>query len=302
MSFSSSDINIPAIIETSKELGELKANKREIRPVNGVECIVDMRTGSCSPLRLTDSFLDHPRRKRATVDLYETKSFIEYVNRHKVANRTHIFGKATELGGSFTAVLDYHDEERSAPGEGAEATKPLANFGQHTCELTLQTTPEWRRWVQSNAKLISQEQFAEFIEDNMNDIVEPAAADILEMAQLLQGKKTVTFRGGRNLRTGAIALEFVENIEVQGTTNRQDGQMQLPDRFKLGLVPFIGADGVEIEARLRFRIGSDGKLSFAYVLNRPYKLIEEAFGVAMANIEQGIGLPVMLGSASIHTT
>lgn len=266
-------------------------------------------SGNITPLVLAERHLDNPRRKRAKVSLVETLSFINYVNAHKIAGTTHLFGRATERGAGFTAVLDYHDVEqtpvKNAPADGSEPTvsggtgKVLAHFGEHVATLELVVTPEWSRWVDHNSKLMPQEQFAEFIEENLNDIVHPHAADVLEMAQGLQGRRDVAFKSGKNLRDGAINLEYTETITLQGTTNRRDDSFRMPDKMTLGIVPFVGASGIEIEARIRFRIDASGKLFFAYVLNRPYKVIEEAFTLARSEIEERTGIDVALGSAAI---
>lgn len=287
------DNNASAIIEVARELGKSETQKPTREKIGNLEVLLHQNGNVIS----LERFADNPRRKRAKVNLYETNSFIDYVNRHKIAGSTHLFGQATELGGSFSATFDYHGAERGASPTPA----PAPGWGEHTAMLSLETTPEWRRWVGNNAKLLTQEQFAEFIEDNQLDIIEPAAAEILDMAQLLIGKKTVNFRGGKNLKNGSIQLEYTETIEVTGNnaTTRRDDAMIVPDKFKLGLVPFVGASGVEIEARLRFRIGDSGKLSFAYILNRPYKVIEEAFQFARDEIEKQTAIQVLLGSGSV---
>ena len=77
------------------------------------------------------------------------------------------------------------------------------------------------------------------------------------------------------------------------------GDMQVPDRFVLGICPFVGAYGVEMSARLRFRISDGGKLTFIYILDRPFKVIESAFASARARIEAETGLTVHLGSATV---
>jgi uncharacterized protein YfdQ (DUF2303 family) len=277
-----------AVIAISREAE--RNLKPEIIELFGTKATLASNGAVC----LLESKAENPRRKRATVGIYETASFIDYVNRHKTAGATHLFGKATELGGSFTAVLDYHEAEKT---DG----KPLPGWGQHTAKLTLEVTPEWARWVGNNTKLIGQEAFAEFIEDNMNDIVTPDAASVLEIAQGLQGRKNVQFKSGKNLRDGSIQLEYIETIEVQGAANRRDDAFKMPEKIQLGIVPFVGAEGVYIEARLRFRIGSDGKLSFAYILNRPYKVIEAAFLLARGKIEQETGIKVILGNGEVSS-
>lgn len=233
-------------------------------------------------------YRNNPKRKRAWLRLVETRSFINYVKEHKSENATHVFGVATEEGGKFTAFIDWHDR-----GEDA-----AANWGEHQVDLLLSTTPEWRRWLGSNSKLMSQEAFAEFLEDNLTDIVRPDAGHLIDIAQMLQGKKTAHFKSGKNLQNGAITLEYSETIETSGS--RVNGDFQVPSEFFIGVCPFVGAEGVEIRARLRFRIVDGGKLHFAYILDRPYKVIEAAFTLAREQIETELGLKVHLGGGQIN--
>jgi uncharacterized protein YfdQ (DUF2303 family) len=282
------DTNAAAIIEVAR-LAE-RSQAPTVRDIGGASNLIYPD----KTIKSLEYLGDSPRRKRAIVLLQETASFIDYVNRHKLARQTHIFGAATENGGGFTAVLDYHKDEPPIDIPGAEKML-LPSWGEHEATLKLETTVEWNRWIAKNGKLQTQEEFAEFIEDNLNDIVRPDGASVLEIAQGLQGRKHVTFKSGKNLRDGAINFEYVEQVEVQGTTSRRDDNFKVPDKFTLGIVPFVGAEGIEIDARLRFRIGSDGKLSFAYVLNRPFKVIQDAFLLARGAIEQATGIRVMLG-------
>lgn len=237
-----------------------------------------------------ERFMAKPRRQRATVLLYEAASFIDYVNAHNRQSMTHIFAKANERGGEFCAIIDYHPRGLLDGGHG-----------DHICKLILEATPEWKRWIEKSSQLLTQESFAEFIEDNLTDIIEPDGATILEMAQLLQGKKSVAFKAGRNLRDGSIQLEYSEEIQLNGGgINRRDDTMKLPEKFKLGICPFVGANGVEIEARLRFRISNGGSLHFAYILNRPFKVVEEAFLATRSDIESKTKIQVHLGTADIR--
>jgi uncharacterized protein YfdQ (DUF2303 family) len=243
-------------------------------------------------INLEDERLDSsPKRKRASVSLIETLSFVAYVNAHKLPGVTHLFGIASESGGEFEAIIDYHGTQDG----GSPAT---IGWGDHNATLTLATTPEWRRWIAMNEKLMPQETFAEFIENNMTDIVKPDAGILIDTAQMLQGTKSVTFKAGKNLKNGAITLNYSEVINTTGGT--RDDAMQVPDRFTLGIHPFVGAEAIEVEARLRFRIGNDGKVTFAYVLERPFKVIEAAFILAREVIEEKTGLRVHLGTGQVN--
>lgn len=233
-----------------------------------------------------ERLLAFPRRKRANIRLCETYSFIQYLIAQK-ENGTLILGQASETGGSFKAIIDYHNSSQDGS----------ADWGEHICELFLQTTPEWNRWIAKDRSPMTQEQFAEFIEENMGDIIAPEAATILDMAQFLQGKKTVDFKAGKRLKDGQISLEYIETIAATG--GRTSDSTSIPDGFTLGIVPFIGGDGVELDARLRFRIGDGGKVTFSYVLDRPYKVIEKAFEMAREAIKVGTNITPLMGIGMI---
>jgi len=284
MSRDESGAEAPHIIAVAREAEA--AQKPQIIKVGALQ-LLSFPNGSLFPL---EKYEDAPRRKRASVHLYETKSFIEYVNGHKIDGQTHLFGTATETGGSITAVFDFHK------------TGVLnAGTGEHVAVLRLESTPEWNRWIQNNRKLLTQEGFSEFVEENLADIVSPDGAEVLEMAQLLQAKKTVSFKSGKNLRDGSIQLEYVETIEqAGGGANRHDDVMKLPDAISIFVVPFVGSEPITINARLRFRIGNDGKLSFQYVMNRPHEVIKKAFDSARASIEATTSIPVLLGDGKIN--
>ncbi len=238
---------------------------------------------------LENELLDaKPKRQRAKVNLYEVNSFIDYVKRFKIVATSVIFGKATETGGSMCAIIDYHDA-----GDAAKA-----NWGEHQCDLTLASTPEWIRWITKNNVSMTQGQFAEFIEDNLQDIINPDGAALLDMVQFMEGTKSVKFKSGKNLRDGAIKFEYSEEItETAGA--RRDGDMTLPGRMTVRLRPFFGQTGVDIGARLRFNIGDNGGVTFRYVLDRPFNVIEQAFNALTAQVESETGILVMLGHGAV---
>lgn len=246
-----------------------------ILPNGAVKSLEDERLG------------ERPIRKRATTGFYEAYSFIQYVNAMRQVG-TIIFGSANEQGGYFHAIIDYH-----VPGEGQDA-----GWGDHQARLTLKTTPEWQRWLANDRKPMTQEQFAEFIEENLTDITQPDAASILDMAQFLQGKKTVNFKSGKRLKTGALTMEYTEQITTGGGTTTDS--TDIPDGFVLGIVPFVGGAGVDLKARLRFRIGDGGKITFSYVLDRPYKHIEEAFEHTREEITGKTAITVLLGEGCVN--
>lgn len=235
-----------------------------------------------------ERFADNPRRKRAAVSVDDQASFADYINAHKINGATALFGRITEVGGSFAGIVDYH-VINGIPPAGAGA-----NWGQHSVNLTLGFTPEWIRWTRSDGQPLSQVAFAEMIEDNLPDITDPSAADLLEIVQDLTAKKAVNFKSTARLSNGQVGILYDETI----TTGKREGQIDLPSQFTISIAPFRGSPAVGITVRLRFRI-NEGVLQFLYRMNQPHKVLENAFDSARSYIALKTELPVLLGSAKV---
>lgn len=221
-------------------------------------------------------YRDTPRRKKGQVGLTTPASLVQYVNAHKV-DGTEIY--ADWRARKATAVLNDH----------ATAS---AGWGDHRAVLTLQATPEWEAWTAQDGKYMSQTEFAEHIIDTTADVVDPPAADLLEMAETFSATKSVQFKSGNRLKDGQRQLHFVETIDASAG---QGGNVTIPDAIKLVLAPFDGADQVEMGARIRYRIDG-GNLRIGYVLDRPDLVLRTAFAAVMAGIEEQTAITALWGT------
>ncbi len=272
---------MPERTETDSVAEIVNRNKTSTTiPLADAKSVIVFSDKSTLPL---ERFADNPRRKRATVSVDDQASFADYVNQHKIPSVTALFGRVSESGGSFSGVIDYHEQGVSG-----------ANWGEHRVSLALTLTPEWRTWIARNGSALSQVDFAEMIEDNLPDIIAPPAADLLEVVQDLTAKKDVNFKSTARLDNGQVGLLYDEQIQ----TSKRDGQIDVPREFTISIAPFVGSAPVGITARLRFRI-NDGHLSFIYKLNQPHKVLENAFDSARKYIASHTELPVLLGTASV---
>lgn len=224
-------------------------------------------------LQNLETYLPAPKQIRQTVNLNDVRSFIGYVNRFK--DNSAVFVDMEKL--KAVAVLDYHEPNYPA-------------WGSHKATLTLKHSAEWQAWKNKDRQTFGQVQFAEFLEDNQIDIVEPDGATVLEAAMHLEAKKTVKFTSGTNLANGAAQLVYEEAIEGKGR-----GNIVIPTRFKLGIAIFEGGLPVQIDARLRYRI-IDDKLTFTYILERPADLLRTAFNIVVQQIADETGIIPLAGS------
>ncbi|WP_010322997.1 DUF2303 family protein [Marinobacterium stanieri] len=209
-------------------------------------------------------FKGAPRRIKTTIELRSAQSFCDYVSRFADEGAT-VF--CDLKGQRFTAVLDYHENADSPAWSGHKAT--------YTCPID----SRWKTWTSRNGKPMSQVEFAQFIEDNLPDIVKPEGADMLTVSRTLQAKKKVEFNSDQNLSNGDIQFTYNE------TTNGSAGNIEIPQEFVLGIPVYEGGAKYEVIARLRYRI-SEGKLSMWYDLVRPERMEEDAFKETANDIQQ----------------
>ena len=231
-----------------------------------------------------EHLLDRPARRKADAHFTEGASFSRYVNDFG-GEQTLVLASLEER--RVTALLDYHaaGPEGDASWCGLRAT------------LSLRLGPEWTAWTGGHNKPLTQLAFAEFLEEHAEQIVQPDAAAVLEVAKHLEAVKTVRFERGVSLGNGAVQLTYHEEIQGKGR-----GQVEVPEEFKLALTPFVhGAKSYAVRARLRYRI-EDDRLTFRYVLHQPERILEDAFGAELEAIEKATGRTALFGKIDVGGT
>jgi len=233
----------------------------------GAVYAVHTSSGDVRTIDLTgDQYRDRPARKAGTATVRDARSFLDYYTKH-YDDASEVYADVTKL--SVTAVLDAHEGADGGP-----------RWGRHRLVLALRHTPAWTAWTEKNSKLLGQEEFAEFIEDHLPEIVDPPAANMLEIAQSIQATTKTSFKSGTRLDTGQRQLVYEETGNASAGKR---GQLTIPETFAIGLTPFEGAAAYRLNARLRYRI-ADGTLRIGYKLDRPEDTIATAFADVTASL------------------
>lgn len=224
-----------------------------------------------------DQYRDTPARKQGITTVRDADSFAGYWGKHSDDN-SEVYADADQL--RVTAVLDAD-------------TATAARWGGHRLVLSLRETEAWQAWLALDGKLIEQQQFAEFVEDHLPEILEPAAAEMLEIAQSISGTVKAEFASGTRLATGQRQLSYVETVTAKAG---QKGTLTIPETFVVGLLPFEGlTKGYQFTARLRYRInGSD--LTIGYKLDRPGDVRDKAFADIVTAVGEQIATPILNGT------
>jgi uncharacterized protein YfdQ (DUF2303 family) len=222
-----------------------------------------------------EKFLPRPLRITESVHLYDTDSFIAYVNDFKLPV-SRIFFNTTEE--EFVAVLDYHEVETAA-------------WCGHTAIFKPRRSVEFETWMATNRKQMTQVDFARFLEENLPDIVEPNSAELLQVALTFEAKKSVEFASGVRLNNGQIQFQYDE--VVRGTA--QKGTIEIPEKFVLGIAIHVNGPAYRIDVRLRWRL-QEGKVIFWYEVVRPHRFIEHALKEIRERVATETAVALLVGS------
>lgn len=228
--------------------------------------------------RLPEKDLPAPRRKRGTVQVLDVDSFANQYGKH-AADEAETFADPNAF--TITTLLN-------ADSAGAAA------FRDHRLILALKKTQQWLAWESLSARgLIAQQDFAEFLEDRANDVVNPTAGEMLELAQHFEASTSGDFQSAQVLSSGERKFVFKETIAARAG---QNGDITIPTVIELALQPFEGGDAFKVNARFRYRI-RNGSLLLGITLERPEDVLKLAFTETCEKVGSQTGAVVLVGTA-----
>lgn len=236
-----------------------------------------------------EEFLGAPVRKRASVSLSDTASFIGYVDKHKVHDHTTLYANAdfAKQSATIVALLDDHGPQ----------TDQATWRDSHKATYAPVKTVEWTRWAEKNKRQMDQMEFAEFLEDNLKDIAPniegmPTGAQILELATKFEAASDKKLASKISLQNGGYNVSYIDE-----STQQTVDSMKLFKQFSLGIRVFEGGDPYRLDARLKWR--QDGAvLRFFYELIRPDQVFKDSVKDEIKKIDAALnGGELMEGEA-----
>lgn len=258
---------------------------RELKTMEGskIPYFIDNGKVISAPELIFNEHAATPPVLRQSVVVYDPASFVEYFSLFRDRN-SRVF--ADETAQTVTAFLDYHASD-------PETLVPSPRWCKHKLTLNLRQSEEWKTWTATADKPFTQEQFVQFLEQHSLDIIEPAPARMREVASDLMGATEVQWGAAKRMSDGQTQYKYTESTN----TSTSNGQVTVPDRFKLRIPVYIGAELVEVDAYLRIRI-KDAKLIFWYTLYKPHEKLRDGFYAARAAVEQDLGITIINGGVA----
>lgn len=232
--------------------------------------------------QMQQALADHPHRKSGVVHVHDAESFIGYLAKHGLA-ASEVWADSARSG--LVGVINAHAEADNFLDEG------LAGHADHRVNLELLHSDEWKIWTASDKKWMNQADFAEHLEDNAINVVDPDAATMLEIAQSFQATRSADFKAGVRTSSGLVTLRFEETESARAG---ESGDLEIPTTFTVFLAPFVGADPVEVTARFRYRING-GNLFLSYALLNPGDISRGVFTTIVERVRASVPQPVYSG-------
>ena len=251
---------------------------------------------------LLDEYRVRPERRVGTARSGNAESFAAMVNRSK--------GEASALfasGGSspkVVAVIDYHD-----PGPELVHEDERARWCQHRIVYSFPVPDEWETWSAGDGQIMTQRDFAAFLEEHITDVIAPdqAGASAKGLLDLIGGKLATA----GDLMTLSRGLDLTVKQTVKNTSNLSSGEasllfesehqdkagkpLRVPSAFLLGIPVFEAGEVFQVLVRLRYRV-SEGKVSWLYSMHRASAVFDVAFREACDAIQKATELPLYHGT------
>lgn len=282
--------------------------------------------------RLFEAYRDRPTMKRGIATALTLASFIDLANRHSTPHSV-VFAKTDWRKPELLAVIDYH-EKAAEPVEliitpmdahETEAGDPLANglisdFAgtyaprpdnlKHRIAYAYPLSDTWKAWVEKDGEVMSQGDFAEWIEDHIADLTSPEDAEkiwlerdfqttvatpsgLIQISRGLQINVEAKVKNVVTLQSGAAQIAFEENHLGS------DGKpLTIPGLFLLQVAPFAGGEKIRVPVRLRYRVVA-GQTRWFFSMHRPDIYITERLTDDIATVAEKTALPVYEGAPEV---
>ena len=129
---------------------------------------------------------------------------------------------------------------------------------------------------------MSQPEFAEFLDDNADDVVKPETARLLEIVRNFKATKAMQFKSAIDDQNGDVKFTFEENTAGAGG---KTGRIDIPEKIEIGIPLFVGLPAYRLHARLRYQLAGP-VLQFSFALVQPEKSVRDIVTEVVEDFEK----------------
>ena len=224
-----------------------------------------------------------PINPAGTLTLLTPESFSRAIVDHRDA-RTKVFAdnEKSEIIAVFDFLQNGGNDFGSLPdtrGKGWGQLRAAISFSES------RKLKEWKRTLE----WMSQADFANFIEDHLEDVLTPSGQELLSIATDLEASSSGGFKGKMNLDNGSVRLSYQDEVETT---------VEIPRNLTLGIPLFEHGDRYKLGARLRFVI-SGGSVKFRLLFTNLQDAKDQEFERIVQEIEEKTSQPIYRGRLAL---
>lgn len=226
-----------------------------------------------------------PINASGTLTLLTPDSFARAITDHR-DGRTKVF--ADNEKSEITCVFDFLQEGGSSFSESKPIDFRLRGWGQLRAVIGFAESRKLKEWKKT-LEWMSQAEFANFIEDHLEDVLTPSGQELLSITTDLEASSTGGFKGKVNLDNGSVRLSYQDEVETT---------VEIPRNLTLGIPLFEHGDRYKLGARLRFVI-QGGSVKFRLLFTNLQDAKEQEFERIVQEIEEKTEAPIYRGRLTL---
>lgn len=221
--------------------------------------------------RTHEKFLEEPARRRGITRVRSVESLVKLENRY-VQDQSITFTDLEKR--TITTVIDF---------DCWKVDRISYSTDYH---------PDFKEWLRLNDQWMSQLQFAEMLQDLRHTIVEPRAADVMQIARTFTATRTANFESGVRTQNGDVQFSYVEETRANSAS-----LVEIPETIILNLPIYRDSTNpVQVHLDFRYNAAKDGlKLGFR-IMNVDH-LLEGAWDALVEQASEGLKSMIVEGPA-----
>jgi uncharacterized protein YfdQ (DUF2303 family) len=232
-------------------------------------------------LRSLEEYLPKPRRVKQDILFDDVSGFIEYVKEYKT-ERTVLFANPRAI----TGLIDYH-------------AKDDPSWCSHKASYNLAHTVEWQAWEEKQNRQMSQEDFAHFLDEQVETIEAPKPGEVLAIVKQFRATVTSKLVSVLNDNGSTASFEFKKDVSANGGGNA----VELPKELVIVLKPYEGVNGLaggndpyRLRLRLKYMVNPQNtSVTFSFTILNFDRAKKDAFDTLVAAVRTAVEVKLFVG-------
>lgn len=265
------------------EAGRLLSEKRTLSPAvpHGLPFVILADGEGRERVEYLSMSQEFPAYATGKITLVDPESFVKWVGEF-ATDSTKLYADISK--GTVVAIIDDHFRP--------QGDQVLAGWRELSATYAPKKSPEWQQWREISGKAFaSPSEFGEWLQDHVQDVVEPAGAELMQIALSMRVKRDENWGTIERLSNGDVKFNYANSVTAEATVGDKKS-VAIPEEITLSIPIYESIDPkkVEVKARLKFRL--QGGVRVWIELDRPELHERAAMIEAFRQIREGVKAPI----------